>query len=191
MQRLFSSLAAMGLIALATPAEAGFLGTQMSATYEYPALGTPYPDASFAPSSFTVTDDPGFETIGDVEGVTSLPVQFTDSTLTITLNTTLTNPTWNNTAFNGIVFESVGPLGILGATVNAGATTLVGFDDSRVGFSVDRVTINWAGLTYHDGDQVVVEFTFAPAVPEPTSLVTLGLGCVGLLAVRLRRRRSS
>ncbi|MDG3007058.1 PEP-CTERM sorting domain-containing protein [Paludisphaera mucosa] len=189
MHRTLFALAALGLLASA-PAEAGFLGAEMSASYRYPDVSTVYGSAAFTPATFTVTDGPGVETTGLVENVTSLPVQFTDSTLTITLNTTLTNPTWTATDFNGILFALTGPgsLGIVAATVDP-STTLAGFGDSRVTFTDSTIGINWQGLTYHDGEQVVVRFTFA--VPEPTSIVTLGVGCVGLIAAGLRRRLNS
>ena len=89
MRKSFALLTVMAMSSLASNAEAGFLGKGMSATYMTPDLATVYPFASFSPATFTVTDDPGFETIGIVEGVTSLPVQFTDDTLTIQLSSTL------------------------------------------------------------------------------------------------------
>lgn len=158
----------------------------MDAVYDFPDLASPYGDASFSPPSFAV--GAGVETVGDVEGVTTLSVDFTASRLTIVLNTTLTNPTWTGAAFNGPLFTllSPGTLGITGATVDA-STTLAGFDAGRVTFSDSQIGINWNGLSYLDGQQVVVDFTF---VPEPSSVVTLGVGCaLPLLAIRRRRRR--
>ncbi|WP_165251726.1 hypothetical protein [Paludisphaera soli] len=191
MPRPLAVLVALGISAFAPAAHAGFLGAQMTVTYEYPDLGTFYSEASFAPSTFTVTDGPGFETVGTVEGATTLPVQFTDSTLTITLNTRLTDPTWLVAAFNGVVFSSSAPLGVVGATVEA-STTLAGFDDSRVSFTAADIRIDWNGLTYQDGDQVMIRFAFAPAVPEPAGVCSLALGCIGgLAAARFRRRRAA
>lgn len=188
MRKSFALLTVMAMSSLASNAEAGFLGKGMSATYMTPDLATVYPFASFSPATFTVTDDPGFETIGIVEGVTSLPVQFTDDTLTIQLSSTLPpNPKWNAAAFNGILFalQGSGTLGILTATVDA-STTLAGFNDSRVLITDTMIGINWENLTYQSaGDQVVIKFTF---VPEPSSLAMAAIGGAALLACGIRRR---
>ena len=128
----------------------------------------------------------GQETVGDVEGVTQLLVDFSDSALTIALQTTLSTPNWNSAAFNGIVFTSPGPLGITGAVVDP-ATTMTGFDDSRVGFNADQIFINWNGLSYVNG--TVVKVDFAP-VPEPATMAVLGAGLLGLAAVRRRNPRA-
>jgi hypothetical protein len=166
------------------PAEAGLLGKQLDAVYYAPDLGTPYANAGFTPPSFVV--GPGQETDGVVEGVTHLLVDFDDTTLTVTLTTTLTAPTWNSAPFNGIVFTSPGLLGIAGATVDP-ATTMAGFDDSRVSFNADQILVNWNGLSYVDGTVVKIDFEFA-AVPEPASLALLGAALAGM---GLARRRFS
>lgn len=195
MRKFLALLAAASLSSLSTNAEAGFLGRELSAAYKTPNLGTTYPFASFTPPTFTVTDSPGFETTGEVEGVTTLPVQFTDNTLTIQLFSTLPpDPKWNAADFNGILFQLIGPgsLGILSATVDA-STTLVGFDASRVLITDTSIGINWENLTYKSaGDQVVINFTFAPAaVPEPSSLAMAAIGGAALLGCGLRRRSAT
>ena len=95
--------------------------------------------------------------------MTQLLVDFSDNALTITLQTSLSSPTWNTAPFNGIVFTSPGPLGIAGATVDP-TTTMTGFDNSRVSFDADQIFVNWNGLSYVNG--TVVKIDFAP-VPEP------------------------
>lgn len=188
MRKSLALLTVMAMSSLASNAEAGFLGKSMSATYRVPDRETVYLLATFSPATFTVTDDPGFETIGLVEGVTSLPVQFTDDTLTIQLSSTLPpNPKWNAAAFNGLLFELLGSgtLGILTATVDP-STTLAGFDDSRVLITDTTIGINWEDLTYQSaGDQVVIKFTF---VPEPSSFAMAAIGGAALLGYGIRRR---
>jgi hypothetical protein len=173
--------ACVATAAIPTTAEAGLIGKQMDAVYYYPDTSTPYAQASFTPSSFTV--GPGQETDGNVEGVTHLLVDFSDSMLTITLQTTLSTPTWGTAPFNGIIFTSPGPLGIVGAAVDP-ATTMAGFDNSRISFDADQILVNWNGLPYVNGTVVKVDFA---VVPEPATMALLGAGLLGLAAARRRK----
>jgi MprA protease rhombosortase-interaction domain-containing protein len=187
---LFAALA-VGLAALSlasAPASAtGLTGQSIGVVYYHPDLATVYSGASFTPASFVV--GAGQETDGNIEDVTHLLVDFDDEVLNITLTTILhdppwnqSSPTWNNTAFNGMVFTSVLPHDIATATVG-GATTMAGFDNSRVSFTSNEILVNWAGLSYVDGTAVEIVFTF---VPEPSSAtLLLGAGCA---AFALRRR---
>ena len=188
-------LCVLGWLMLGATAQAGlqtgFNNRTLDAVYYLPDSSTPYNQASFTPETFVVGS--GIETIGNIENVTTLPVDFTDTRLTITLNTTLASPTFNVADFNGIIFslQSPGDLNIAGASVNT-STTLNGFDDGRVTFSGTQIGINWNGLSYQNGNQVVVDFTFSPttAVPEPSTFLLglVGLACLGFLANRRRVR---
>lgn len=176
---------AAGLLAGPGTASAGLLGQEFTAGYYYPDSNTPYAFGSFTPATFTV--GAGIEANGNVEDVTFLPVDFTDDTLTVVLNTILSNPTWNVVPFSGPIFTATLPHGIASASVDP-ATTMAGFDDTRVSFDATRILLNWNGLSYVDGQQVVVNFTFAPdVVPEPALATLLALGLVAVGATRRRR----
>ncbi len=170
------------IVALSSPARAGFINQSMTPTYDYPTLGTVYANSSWAPASFVV--GPGQETDGNIEGVTDLLVDFGPSTLTITLRTVLSTPTWNTAAFNGPVFTSATPFDIASATVDP-TTTMAGFDNSRVSFGPKDIALNWNGLSYVDGTGVQIDFTF---IPEPATIAVLGLGLTAILAARRPRR---
>jgi hypothetical protein len=158
-------------------AHAGFLGTQMDVGYFTPNTSSPYAPAVFTPSNFTV--GAGQETIGNVEGVTNLFIDFTDNTLSITFGTILTSPTWNANDFNGVIFTAISPLDIESLLVIA-STTMSGFDNSRVSFTDNQILLNWQGLSYVDGTTLNINFTSASAVPVPGTLALIGLGVVGL-----------
>lgn len=183
LSRVFAT--AVALVISSVSAHAGLTGKTMSAQYFYPDLSTPYALAPFVPPTFVV--GPGVETVGDVEGVTTLTVDFSDSDLLLTLNTILTSPTWNSVPFNGPVFTAPSGLMILDAT-NIG-TTLVGFDDSRISFNATQLFLNWQGLSYQDGNVVSIHFDTVTNVPEPMSITLLGAGLVAIGVARRRRRK--
>ena len=178
-------LTAVAFAISSVSAHAGLIGQTLSAQYYYPDTSSPYGLAPFAPPSFVVGS--GVETIGDVEGVTSLIVDFSDSALILTLNTVLPAPTWSPSSFNGPIFTSSTALNLLSAT-NTGATTLVGFDNSRISFNATQLFLNWQGLSYRNGDIVNIAFETITDVPEPMSLALLGLGVV-IMGVYNRRGR--
>jgi len=191
--KIHLALAASAVLCIASPAHAGLLGAKFDAAYYYQFPSPPYSGATFTPSTFTVVD-PGAESVLSIEGLTFLSIDFTDNRLTIDYtSTSLSNPSWGNYFPNGPVFtlnptSPTTSLGITGFTVDP-STTLAGFNASNVSISDTQITINWGGLAYAAGNQVVIDFAF---VPEPSSIVAMAAGCVGLpLLAMVRRRRAA
>jgi hypothetical protein len=179
---------------MAQSVHAALLDQTLSATFYYPNAATPYAGAAFSPQTFAVGT--GQESVADIEGVTFLSIDFSADQVTIKFHTVLSAPTWGAASFNGIAFTSASAanLGIAGASVN-GATTLAGFDSSRLSFGPRWVAIDWNGLSYRDGQQLTVDFQFSDAaplgitspspVPELSILVMVALGTlVGWSAMR-------
>jgi len=189
MRSTFTSISLLAGLLACGSAQAGLEGQSFAASYRVPAIETPYLSASFAPSSFVV--GAGVESLANVEDVTFISIDFSDTALSLVLNTTLTQPTWGPATFNGLVFDLTSPglLGITGASIDA-QTTMTGFDSSRVILDDGRIAIDWNGLSYVDGTRVVVNFTTAVPEPETYALMLVGLGMVSALTARRRRNRS-
>jgi hypothetical protein len=98
------------------------------------------------------------------------------------------NPTWNTASFNGLIFTLIPPGAAIDITAAAidSATTMTGFDLSRITFDSDSIESNWNGLGYTNGTVVSVDFT---TVPEPASLALFASVLIGLGAVRRRKRK--
>lgn len=176
----------VGLALAGTPARASLIGVELTPSYRIPDLASVYIGATWDTSPFTV--GAGLETIGRLDGdVTQLNVDFDADSLVIRISNQLQSPTWNAATFNGVVFTAAVPLGLASATVDAGLTTMPGFDDSRVTFTGNEIRLNWQGLSSANGLVVAVDFTFGQ-VPEPGTLALLGMVVAGLGAARVRRR---
>lgn len=178
--------AAAAVLATSVTARAGFDGTTFGVYYAVPTAGSQYAGATAAPSTFAV--GVGVESVVSVEGVTTIAIDFSDNSLDLRLGTVLNNPTWSQAPFNGLVFDlqAGGPINFTSATIGSG-TTMAGFDLSRVSFSSSQITINWNGLSYADGTEVIVNF--AAQVPEPQTYVLLIAG-LGAMALARRRRQN-
>lgn len=166
---------ALCAILLATPrAHAGLIGQSASVHYAYPDVGTPYAGADYSPAEFII-DDEDPETFVALEEVTFFVVDFFDSALRIDLYTLLWNPTFNNTSFNGLVFNLFSapawPVSVASVLSNLPSAPAVTFFDNQL-------RVDFSGISYQDGSFVQIDFTSqAAAVSEPPvwSLMLLAL----------------
>ena len=175
-------VALVGFVACVS-ANAGFDGKDFSAYYGYPTPGTPITDSQ----TFTVTAGAGEAQF--FINPTTIDVDFSDTTLSLLLNTTLVNPVWNSASFNGLVFNLTagGQHGFTGRSVDP-LTTMAGFTADRVVLTGNLLTVDWNGLAYANGTKVVIDF--ASDVPEPASYVLMLLGLAVLSGATIRLRRN-
>lgn len=163
----FSVLAAA--LGAAISAHAGLFGSTLDTNVYYPNTST-----AFATGGTAVVGS-GVE-YSDLCGFKYWSLDFTDTTVTVTmLSTTL--------------FNSGAQLGPGVAVVNGPAIKSASFlsGHALTGITVEngRLFLNYSGTSLALGEKTVIGIT-TQAVPEPTTLVTLGLGAVA--ALRRRKR---
>jgi hypothetical protein len=173
----------LAIFAATTNTEAATLaGNTIAAQYFLPTTSDIYPSAT-GPASFVVGD--GVEGSLNIEDVTWLDIDFSAFALLITINTVLTNPSWNTAEFNGPGFS------VLSGNPFSAITSVTASNGQLVTAALTggSLFVNWGGTSYNSGDTVSVTFDEGPApVPLPAGLPLLASALLlgGFVARRKR-----
>jgi hypothetical protein len=172
------------MIAGMETARAGFLGFTIGVQTQFPTQGSVCCGSGTAVVGagveFPAGSFPAYNTNAFVD-VSDLTIDYGQTGGT----------SYTGAAFNGFRFyDALGAIPpITGVTVD-GATTLAGFDASRVSFDADNIYINMQGLSAGGAHLVRLDVQFGTiAVPEPSAILLLGSGLIALAIPVWRRRR--
>jgi hypothetical protein len=166
-------------------AKAGlFLGQTVQATYYDPT------SADIYRGPWTAVVGPGVEftyVLPCFSGASCIDVDVSDTNILVTMHYLNEPGDFTPAAFNGIRFYDLdGTIPDFTSVTINGISNMAGFDASRVTFDGNSIWVNFQGLIGTNSTIVSLDVAAAD-VPEPSTVLLVGLGCVSLLALRRRR----
>ncbi|MEJ5125825.1 fibronectin type III domain-containing protein [Comamonas sp. MYb21] len=163
----------IALIALSSIANAQFTGHTIQARHLFPTQSSYYQN----PQTAVVGEGVEFTSFGDASTNADL------STFSITLGFNQ-DSIWNQAEFNGPEFYDINGTipKIYGVTLNQ-ASSMPGFDSSRISFDEDHIWVNWQGLHFNPSMKVILDVRFDPLKPEPVPAVSISNVGDGTLTV--------
>ncbi len=180
----FSIAILLSALAVGPEARADFLyGQTLSVAVQDAALS---PALLLPPVQFVVNNTVELG-ISNHTNIGNFDLEVDDTSITFTYSQTAN---FSTASFNGYVFQAISAAlpGFGGISVDA-ATTLAGFDASRLSYDSKTFDINVSGLSAGVGTVLKLDVQPAATTPEPSSLILTACGLVGLAGLARNRRR--
>lgn len=168
------AVAAATLTLGTSSAFASIIGDSVNVTYYFPSSSNVYQDLgtqTISSSGDTYAFSPYFDLL------------ITDNQFKVIFKTTTS---WTVAPFNGFVVKDL-TKNFSAPYVLDSATNMAGLTNSRITFGGNTVSVNWNGLAFNPTTSVVLD----TAVPEPTTVVLLGIGLLGVASFRRKSVKSN
>lgn len=160
------------------------MGNTVEYQYLFPTINNNYP---FADNGNYLVG-PGIEVANIVDDVGTMDIFVTPPPYPLWMIYVVFNRsgTFSQGLFNGFrITDIFGTIPDFRMVMNNTYTNMAGFDQSRITFDADHIWVNWQGLSFDWGTIVVLEVNPDP-LPEPSTLLLLGSGILGLAYARKR-----
>lgn len=183
----------VGLLLIAAPkAEAGLMGSTLD--WQYYAYGGAYTGGTSS-GSFTVTggvggtfNDTAYSYFNIIATDTQIIFDYSSYTGSANMwsNSSQSYNTGGLSIYNGILVQSLSNL-FTSASIDP-STNMSGFSASNITWNSGNIAIDWQGLSFDSNTRVVLNVANSSAVPEPSTILLLGSGLMGLAAMRRFRK---
>ena len=179
-------LAAVVLLASFGQGHAFVIGDEVLVGWLYPDQDTTFWEST----ALTVSDAVELPDIAG-QGVLDLNISDSSPELAFDFINESTN-TFTATAFNGFFISDVSNSIADFIGVNIDGTNLAGFDADRIFFNADTIYLNFTGIEFSSNAYIDfdIEFASTTSVPEPGTMLLFGLGLVGLVSVKSKKKFS-
>jgi hypothetical protein len=186
------------IVLLATPVKADLIAsdlTGLNMSWQYYAYGGAYTHSGYRTAgTFVVPSGGGI--VGTFDPYFNIIANSTSITFAYMASDTWANSTLSlgPTIYNGIAIDMLTVGGIFSSVTIDPSTNMAGFDASRLSFTNGEIQVDWAGLSFNSGTILKLDIVDDrpgegggnTIVPEPTTMLLLGLGLIGVAVVRRR-----